>query len=260
MAVVRVEKDSNYTIMSNYHLDDNRLSLKAIGLLSKMLRLPPDWDYTIAGLARICMEGKGAIRSAIEELEAAGYIIRRQTRSADGSFSDNEYIVYEYPHAVPPTEDSPLSKNPTTGNPMTENPSSENCTQINANITKDLNTNPPISPQGGASAPDKPKRVRSVPKHEPEMFARLWKKYPRGEDKASAIREWDRLKPDRELMMTMSAALERDMNSDEWRRGIGIPYLCRWLSRRRWEDEAHTLPPDDKPPQTLDLKGFDIWT
>lgn len=247
MPVIRVIKNENYTQMSNFHLRDKRLSLRAVGLLSKMLSLPPDWDYTVSGLSAICKEGKDAIRAALNELETAGYMTRYQTHSASGTFSRNEYCIREEP--------PPLSGNPSTVLPSTENP-----TQINKDLSNNLNTNPPISPQGGERVPDKPKRVRSAPKHEPEMFARLWKKYPRGEDKASAIREWDRLKPDRELMMTMSAALDRDMNSDEWRRGIGIPYLCRWLSRRRWEDEDHALPPDDKPPQTLDLKGFDIWT
>ena len=92
MAVMRVEKSTNYTVMSNRHLDDTRLSLKAIGLLSKILRLPDDWDYTLEGLAHICKEGKDAIRSAIVELEQAGYIERRQTHAADGSFAGNEYI------------------------------------------------------------------------------------------------------------------------------------------------------------------------
>lgn len=97
MAVMRVEKSANYTVMSNRHLDDTRLSLKAIGLLSKILRLPDDWDYTLEGLAHICKEGKDAIRSAIVELEQAGYIERRQTHAADGSFAGNEYIVHEAP-------------------------------------------------------------------------------------------------------------------------------------------------------------------
>ena len=77
MAVMRVEKSTNYTVMSNRHLDDTRLSLKAIGLLSKILRLPDDWDYTLEGLAHICKEGKDAIRSAIVELEQAGCDIIR---------------------------------------------------------------------------------------------------------------------------------------------------------------------------------------
>ena len=111
MAVMRVEKSANYTVMSNHHLDDPRLSLKAIGLLSKILRLPDDWDYTLEGLSHICKEGKDAIRSAIVELEQAGYIERRQTHAADGSFAGNEYIVHEAPVS---TEAAPSSENPTT--------------------------------------------------------------------------------------------------------------------------------------------------
>ena len=86
--------------------------------------------------------------------------------------------------------------------------------------------NPPKAPQGAA--------------HEPEMFERFWKAYPCKKDKASARREWDKLKPNRKLMMTMSAALESQKASDEWRREIGIPYACRWLRNRRWEDEVET--------------------
>ena len=93
MAVFRVERTQNYTVMSNYHLRDRRLSLKAKGLLSLMLSLPEDWDYTLSGLARISLEGKDAIRAAVVELEQAGYVQRRQTTDKAGKFSSNEYIV-----------------------------------------------------------------------------------------------------------------------------------------------------------------------
>ena len=83
MAVFRVERTSDYTVMSNYHLRDKRLSLKAKGLLSQMLSLPEDWDYTLAGLCYINRESKDAIRTAIRELEQAGYI-RTSTRSMNG--------------------------------------------------------------------------------------------------------------------------------------------------------------------------------
>ena len=79
MAVFRVERTQNYTVMSNYHLRDKRLSLKAKGLLSQMLSLPEDWDYTLTGLSLINAEGKDAIRAAVVELEQAGYVFRRQT-------------------------------------------------------------------------------------------------------------------------------------------------------------------------------------
>jgi hypothetical protein len=97
MAVFRVEKSQNYTVMSNYHLRDKELSLKAKGLLSQMLSLPDDWDYTLAGLSHINRESKDAIRSAVNELEVAGYIQRRQTTDASGKFSGNEYVIHEGP-------------------------------------------------------------------------------------------------------------------------------------------------------------------
>ena len=152
MAVMRVEKSANYTVMSNRHLDDPRLSLKAIGLLSKILRLPDDWDYTLEGLAHICKEGKDAIRSAIVELEQAGYIERRQTHAADGSFAGNEYIVHECPVGA---DASPSSENPTTDNPLTDNPLTGNPTQPNTKDTKYLDTNAPLTPQRGRRAPKK---------------------------------------------------------------------------------------------------------
>ena len=142
MAVMRVEKNRNYTTMSNYHLQDERLSLKAIGLLSKILSLPDDWDYTVAGLAKKCREGKDAVRSAIEELEKAGYIERRQTHAGDGSFSGNEYIVYE----IPIEERTPLSGFPSTVNPSTGNPLTGNPTEQNTNKQNTKKTKTPISP------------------------------------------------------------------------------------------------------------------
>lgn len=136
MAVFRVQKTEDYTVMSNYHLRDKGLSLKAKGLLSQMLSLPEDWDYTLSGLSYINKESKDAIRNAVKELEAAGYVIRRQTIDANGKFSVNEYIIYERPVAVP-SLDVPPSDVPSSENPTTEKPSSENPTQLN---TKKSNT------------------------------------------------------------------------------------------------------------------------
>ena len=97
MAVFRVEHIHNYTVMSNHHLRDKRLSLKAKGLLSMALSLPDSWEYSVRGLAAICKESVDAIRAAVRELEAAGYIIRRQKRGENGRIIDIEYIIYEKP-------------------------------------------------------------------------------------------------------------------------------------------------------------------
>ena len=116
MAVFRVEKSKNYTVMSNYHLRDKHLSLRSIALLSIMLSLPEDWDYSLRGLARICKDGRDAIGNALKELEKYGYLKREQKRDAHGRLSDIEYTVYECP------EDSPCPENPDTVNPDTDNP------------------------------------------------------------------------------------------------------------------------------------------
>ena len=125
MAVFRVQKTEDYTVMSNYHLRDKGLSLKAKGLLSQMLSLPENWDYTLSGLSYINKESKDAIRNAVKELEAAGYVIRRQTIDANGKFSTNEYIIYEHPVAVP-SLDVPSSENPTQLNTKKSNAEKQN--------------------------------------------------------------------------------------------------------------------------------------
>ena len=93
MAVFRVEKTRNYTVMSNYHLRDPTLSCKACGLLSKMLSLPENWDYTTRGLAAICKDGVGSIGSALKELEAADYLVRHQLRDDHGRMGSIEYTI-----------------------------------------------------------------------------------------------------------------------------------------------------------------------
>ena len=145
MAVFRVEKSRDYTVMSNCHLRDKGLSLKAKGLLSQMLSLPEDWDYTLSGLSHINRESKDAIRSAVNELEAAGYIQRRQTTDASGKFSGNEYVIHESPVKTEPSLEKPSSGNPTTDNPSTGKPSSGNPTQLNIDITNTQKQNTDIS-------------------------------------------------------------------------------------------------------------------
>ncbi|MCU7378893.1 helix-turn-helix domain-containing protein [Clostridiales Family XIII bacterium ASD5510] len=156
MAVFRVNKTKNYTVMSNYHLQDKHLTLKAKGLLSLMLSLPDNWDYTLRGLATICCEGIDAIRTGVKELEKNGYIIRRQLRDAKGMMANIEYIIFEqpqlkansnvrsgdspnpgYPESENPVLENPITDKPISGKPKTVNPNSENATQLN---TKKLNT------------------------------------------------------------------------------------------------------------------------
>ena len=250
MATVRVEKLADYTTLSNRHIDDERLSLKAVGLLTYMLRLPDDWDFTLEWLARKHKDGLSSIRSAMAELEEAGYVIRgSQRRDNRGNFQGSDYIVRESPDGDRPVTACENRTRTACDFPMTENPISDNRTQPITNIPSTKNTKPPEAPRRG-------RRVKSIPDWKPDLFERFWKKYPRHEDRAKAVEEWDRLKPDLELMKNMSAALDRMMKSDEWRRGIGIPYACRWLRYRRWEDAFEE--PEEEPESDAE-DGEDEW-
>ena len=135
MAVFRIEKTRDYTVMANHHLKNRELTLKAKGLMSVLLSLPDDWDYTLAGLARISREGVDAIREAIKELERAGYVIRNRVRNEKGQLTDTEYVIYEQPRApevaadsqepVSPALDKPVLENPTLDNPTLDNPTQD---------------------------------------------------------------------------------------------------------------------------------------
>ena len=126
MAVFRIERTRDYTVMSNHHLRNEKLSLKAKGLLSMMLSLPEDWNYTTRGLAKICKEGVDAIGSALRELETAGYIVRHQLRDKSGRISDTEYVIYEQPQPKQPDTASPCTENPYLEKSDTEMPAELN--------------------------------------------------------------------------------------------------------------------------------------
>jgi hypothetical protein len=122
--VMRVEKNENYTCMGNYHLRDMNLSLKSKGLLSLMLSLPPNWDYSIRGLVSICKDGIDCVRNSLVELEKHGYITRKRLKLDNGKFGKTEYIIMEKP-----TQENPILEKPTQEKPMQENP-----TQLNIDI------------------------------------------------------------------------------------------------------------------------------
>ena len=131
MAVFRIERTRDYTVMSNHHLRNTNLSLKAKGLLSMMLSLPEDWNYTTRGLAKICKEGVDAIGAALRELEATGYIVRHKLRDRQGRISDTEYVIYEQPQLRKPDTDSPDTENPYMDKPDTEKPAELNIEKSN---------------------------------------------------------------------------------------------------------------------------------
>ena len=140
MPTIRIEKTRDYTVMANHHLRNKALSLKAKGLLSYMLSLPEDWNYTLSGLATSCKDGLDSVRQAVSELETYGYVVRSRIRDARGRLRDTEYVVYESPVPVKPALDEPIEEKPAQEEPVLENPILENPVLGNPTL---LNTNRP---------------------------------------------------------------------------------------------------------------------
>ena len=143
MAVYRVNKTRGYTVMANFHLRDKNLSLKAVGLLSKMLSFNDGWKFSTRGLAAICKEGPDAILTALRELEKNGYLVRHQERNANGRMGSMIFEIYEEPQEVLPDTEKPHTENPDTVNPVTEQPHTEKSAQRNTEqvITQEENIN-----------------------------------------------------------------------------------------------------------------------
>ncbi|NLO86274.1 MAG: helix-turn-helix domain-containing protein, partial [Clostridiales bacterium] len=178
MAVFRIEKTKDYTVMANHHLKNKELSLKAKGLLSMILSLPENWNYTTRGLAAICKEGVDSIGTALKELELNGYIVRNRLRDSKGRITDTEYLIYEKPHHPAQADTSSTAKHhtslpdtalphtalphiesPYTGNPYMDTPDTDNPAQLNTNESKkdQINTvNPSIYPSINQAAPSLP--------------------------------------------------------------------------------------------------------
>ncbi|WP_406241846.1 DUF6017 domain-containing protein [Tissierella carlieri] len=152
MAVCRIEKTKDYTVMANHHLRNKELSLKAKGLLSLMLSLPEDWDYTVKGLAYICKDGIDSINGAIKELEVTGYMSRQRVRNDKGQLTTTEYTIREYPKADTPTEGKPAQEKPIRENPTQVDPVQEEPHQLNTYLQtidkskKDLLNTEPSNP------------------------------------------------------------------------------------------------------------------
>ena len=145
MAVFRIDKTRDYTVMSNHHLRNTELSLKAKGLLSLMLSLPENWDYTTKGLAAICKDGIDSISSCIRELEKHGYIIRERMRNEKGQLTTIEYTILEQPKSAPLEREKPIRENPVLDIPAQAEPIQENTAQLNTKKSKKKELNTDIS-------------------------------------------------------------------------------------------------------------------
>lgn len=260
MPIVRVEKSRNFTPVSNVPFRDKRLSLRARGLLATALTLPDDWEYNLTGLLSLLPDGKQALRAALAELEAAGYLTRTRENAAGGKFAF-VYVFREAPHPVEPCAAQPCTEKPHTVEPSTAAPCTVNPPLRNNNGDEKLmeevspsiprqgegggleKTALPVTTLGGTQAPPAPQKAgASARKKKQDLtgaFDRFWVAYPRHQGKEAARKVWEKLNPDAALLEIMLSALERQRASDQWRRDGGqfIPYPATWLNGRRWEDE-----------------------
>lgn len=230
---------------------DGRLSLEARGLFAVMASLPEDWSYTVSGLAKVSGCSKYKLRLLLTEMEDVGYLIRQQSHGGGGKFGGNVYVLQdEAPNRCPQTrttvdaKKTPLSENAVNGkNRQREMPST-----AESNTTKDLfagnnYSNPPLPPTGKARG----RRIKTEADHLPELFERFWRAYPRHDSRQAAIKAWDKLKPDQQLLHQIAQGLNRAKASELWQRGIGVPYASTWLNNARWEDEYKPAAPAGAP-------------
>lgn len=153
MAILRNPKQGKFTVLDNYALRDNSLSLKARGLLAAMLSFPDNWEFSENGLCAVFKkDGQASIRSGLKELEERGYLTKTRTRDKSGRVSSVEWTVYDYPRL----------ENPSVVNPNLENRPQLNTKESNTDSIKDVSSNPPVSPRGGTNTPEK-RQKRFVP-------------------------------------------------------------------------------------------------
>jgi hypothetical protein len=201
--------------MANYHFREKGMSLKAKGLLSLMLSLPEEWDYSIRGLAALSKDGKDSVMTTLTELEDFGYLKRTKLLDGNGRFSGYDYDIFEKPDT-----EIPCPENPDTGKPNTENPPQLNTKESNTNQsnTKGLNTKEDIYP-----------------------FDEFWKAYPKKKAKEDARKAWNKLKPNESLGKEIIQAVTEAAKTKDWlkEKGKYIPYPATYLNGKRWEDERN---------------------
>ena len=243
-----------FTVLYKSALRDTRLSFEMLGFLTYMLDKPPDWEFTISGMAKERGVGLAQVRRLVGLLEKAGYLLREQAHDDGGKFAKNVYVRQEKPPLSRNQYDGEPLKSPLSGNAdigetrQREKPLSVSATQSKNVETKAYN-NPPYSPPKGDGAEPRKQRSKTTPTWKPERFEGFWAYYPRGENRMGAVRAWDRLKPDDALIETIGRALQVLKASPAWRDGGGIPYASTFLNGRRWEDATAKRPAQSAKPQ-----------
>lgn len=236
-----------FTVLYKSAIRDTRLSFEMLGFLTYMLDKPPDWEFTISGMAKERGVGLAQVRRLVGLLEKAGYLLREQAHDDGGKFAKNVYVLQEKPPLSRNQYDGEPLKSPLSGNAdigetrQREKPLSVSATQSKNVETKAYN-NPPYSPPKGDGAEPRKQRSKTTPTWKPERFEGFWAYYPRGENRMGAVRAWDKLKPDDALIETIGRALQLLKASQAWQDGVGIPYAATFLNGRRWEDATAKRP------------------
>ena len=215
MAVFRVNRNKNYTHMANYHFREKEMSLKAKGLLSLMLSLPDEWDYSANGLATLSKDGKDSIKKTLVELEQFGYLKRTRATDSKGRFVGYDYDIFEKPTTGKPVTEKPLAENPSTENPPQLNTKGSS---TNQSSTNEVSTKQDIYP-----------------------FDEFWSAYPKKKAKEAARKAWVKLKPDETLGKEIIQAVLESAKTKDWLKENGkyIPYPATYLNGKRWEDERN---------------------
>lgn len=250
---IRLDRQGGFTVLPNGMLRDSRLNPKTKGIFAIMCSFSEGWEYSVSGLSVVCGVGRDAIRSALKELEKAGYLEREQSHGERGRFGGNVYILHEVSRCpdVQPLPGFPSTVEPSTGEPSAGEPLTENPTQYNKDLIKErLNKDYIVQSEDVSNLDtpekDKPKPAQ-LPKHKPERFQGFWDYYPRHVKRDRAVAAWDKLKPDDELIGTMGRALARQV---AYWNAVGkelqfIPHAASWINQQRWND----------PPEEYQLSG-----
>lgn len=255
MAIMRIVKQSNFSIVSNSIIRDTRLSLKARGLLILMLSLPDCWQFSVKGLATLSGEGNDSIRGGIKELEEVSYLSRKRKHLPNGRLGEMEYTLYEQaqPKEEKPASDLPTLENPTQEKPIQEKPTQANPTLLSTNIINtDYIKNRERENKELKEEPKLLSRLNSQPlpletaQLQNEYFKRFWLMYPRKAKQFQAQLAWNALPVDVELYERILQAVEKYSKTRQWADKTYVPYPENFIDGKRWEDDIPTDAPKKK--------------
>lgn len=259
MAIMRIVKNNNFSIVSNAIIRDTRLSLKARGLLILMLSLPDCWQFSVKGLATLSGEGNDSIRGGIKELEEVGYLSRKRKHLPNGRLGEMEYTLYE--QAKEPAQEEPAQGLPTLEKPTQEKPIQGKPTQANPTLlsTNIINTeyikNRERENRENTELKQEQKLLSQLngrpllleeTKLQNEYFKRFWLMYPRKAKQFQAQLAWNALPVDVELYERILQAVEKYSKTRQWADKTYVPYPENFIDGKRWEDDI----PNDVPKPT----------